>query len=164
MDFINKDVQEHVNPHSFDTFFSHRQDRFDNYLNILYKRKHPFSKNDTRKDTIGSLLIYAGWFNKKNNINNAYRYNPSEISTKALSTVNREQLIAIFNLQKVPNLNKFSIIDINYRKTDSIVFLNKLIQLISEFNLNINNMDTGSILLFFTILSIVVALVPLLYK
>jgi len=150
LDLCYQDVKEHVKPHSFDILFFQMQNRFNGYLNMLYKKQQLQSTNKNNIKTTNAFSIYSGWFNNKSRIKNAYRLNKSSVKTNGLEDISKLQLLSLLNNNILSSnfiINKlnFSLKDSEYRN-----FLNYLIEILEDFKLKINILSEDSILEYFT--------------
>ncbi len=143
LDFCFNDIMEHVTPHSFDIIYNIRQNRLDGYLNILYKKRQAHIKNP--------LSTYSGWFNNKTQLTNAYRYNPTNISTNGLVTINFKQIISFFyKSSQTKNTVLFTEETNSYfNKSNLTETLQHIISLLEKFKLEIPSMTSEKIFNFF---------------
>lgn len=143
LDFRFTDIMEHVSPHSFDILYNIKQNRFDGYLNILYEKQ--------KISTTRALSTYSGWFESKTKISNAYRYNPTDISTDGLISIDLENISTLLNTTGDKNKSKFLINETNlsFNKRTLFDVLRHLILLLDEFKSEIPFMSSDHISNFF---------------
>jgi len=152
LDFSYKDIEEHVNPHSFDILYLSKQNRFLGYLHLLYEKHQSFVINTKDLNTNQAFLTYSGWFNNENRINTAFRFNPSSVKTKGLTPISALQLAGIVTSSN----NFYTLLDISIDSKNLLThtnikkLFNDLLDLIIRFEQNINSFNEESILNFFT--------------
>lgn len=143
LDFKFSDILEHVTPHSFDILYNIKQNRFDGYLNILYEKQ--------QMSMTKALITYSGWFDSKTRISNAYRFNPTDISTNGLISIDLKKL---FTLLSSTGKEEESHILVNesylaFNKNTLINVLKNLIVLLDRFKLGIPSISSDEISSFF---------------
>ena len=143
LDFQFTDIMEHVTPHSFDILYNIKQNRFDGYLNILY--------NKQQLSTTKALSTYSGWFESKTRISNAYRYNPTDISTNGLISIDLEKLSTLLDTTIKKDKSKLLIkkSNLSFNKNTLINVLKDLILLLDKFKSEIPFISSDQISTFF---------------
>ncbi|MCK5152741.1 MAG: motility associated factor glycosyltransferase family protein [Spirochaetales bacterium] len=143
LDFRFTDIMEHVSPHSFDILYNIKQNRFDGYLNILYEKQ--------QMSTTKALSTYSGWFDSKTRISNAYRYNPTDISTDGLISIDFKKLSTLLNTTIQRDRSKLLINETNlsFNKNTLINVLKHLIVLLDKFKSEIPFISSDGISAFF---------------
>ncbi len=152
LDFCFNDVLEHVKPHSFDILNNLNQNRFLGYLHILFEKHKIYTGSANNSNTTSAFSTYSGWFNNESRLSNAFRFNPTEIITNGLISIDSKQLIILLNRNfQIGKTKKFTkLTDINFNKTTFNKILNYIILLLDNFRLEIPTMNSEQILNFFT--------------
>jgi len=150
LDLCYTDVHEHVHPHSFDILITEKQNRISGYLNLLYQKQQingHIAINNTKTNT--AFSIYSGWFNRKDKLNNVYRYNASLIKTAGLNDISTSKLQNLLSKSK-----KSFDFEINnnchFEKQQLVKLLEKIKLLLNEFYNNIDKLNMDSICIFFS--------------
>jgi len=152
LDFSYSDVQEHVSPHSFDIIYASKQNRINGYLNLLYNKKENHYNLSVKNKTTTAFSTYAGWFNTENSLVNTFRYNPSNVKTKSLKDINMADINKILSKYKQNDiiLKKYGKGNIKEKLKNYNVFLDYIVNLLDQYQVNIYTLNSLEILELFT--------------